>query len=77
VPWEKNKQWMQLLAESSAPLFISAQPDAVGEEQKQFIKKCFEQAAKPQPVAEPLDWLTNPLPSQWKLNGKEEHFNWS
>ena len=30
VPWEKNKQWMQLLAKSSAPLFISAQPDAVG-----------------------------------------------
>jgi alpha-galactosidase len=34
VPWSKNKQWMQLLAQSSAPLFISAQPNAVGEEQK-------------------------------------------
>ena len=77
VPWEKNKQWMQLLAESSAPLFISAQPDAVGEEQKQFIKKSFAQAAKPQPVAEPLDWLTDQLPSLWKLNGQEVHFDWS
>ena len=36
VPWEKNKQWMQLLAQSSAPLFISAQPEAVGAEQKAF-----------------------------------------
>jgi alpha-galactosidase len=77
VPWKKNKQWMQLLAQSSAPLFISAQPDAVGEEQKQFIKKSFAEAAKPQPVAEPLDWLTNMLPSQWKLDGKEVHFDWS
>jgi len=76
VPWEKNKQWMQLLAESSAPLFISAQPEAVGEEQKKFIKKSFAQAAKSQPVAEPLDWLTNPLPSEWKLNGKKVHFDW-
>jgi len=76
VPWGKNKQWMQLLAESSAPLFISAQPEAVGEEQKQFIRKSFAQAAKPQPVAEPLDWLTNPLPSKWRLNGKEVHFDW-
>ena len=41
VPWAKNKQWMQLLAESSAPLFISAQPDAIGAEQKQFIKQSF------------------------------------
>src|SRR5580658_1238990 len=22
IPWEKNKQWLQLLAESGAPLFI-------------------------------------------------------
>ena len=36
VPWSKNKQWMQLLAQSSAPLFISAQPEAVGAEQKAF-----------------------------------------
>jgi alpha-galactosidase len=77
IPWEKNKQWMQLLAESSAPLFISAQPEAVGEEQKQFIKKSFAQAAKPQPVAEPLDWLTNLQPLIWKLDGKEVRFDWS
>jgi alpha-galactosidase len=77
VPWSKNKQWMQLLAQSSAPLFISAQPDAVGEEQKQFIKESFAQAARPQPVAEPLDWLTNPLPSQWKLNGNKVSFDWN
>ena len=46
VPWEKNKQWMQLLAQSSAPLFISAQPEALGTEQKTFIKQCFTNAVK-------------------------------
>jgi alpha-galactosidase len=76
VPWEKNKQWMQLLAESSAPLFISAQPDALGAEQKEYIKKCFTAAAKEQPIGEPLDWLTNTLPAKWKLNGSEVDFNW-
>jgi len=76
VPWDKNKQWMQLLAEGSAPLFISAQPDALGAEQKDFIKQCFRKASKTQPIAEPLDWLTNPLPAKWKLNGQEESFNW-
>ncbi len=76
VPWEKNKQWMQLLAESSAPLFISAQPEALGADQKAFIKQCFAQAAKVQPIGEPLDWMENPLPARWRLNGKEVDFNW-
>jgi len=77
VAWSKNKQWMQLLAESSAPLFISAQPDALGAEQKEFIKQSFANAAKQQPVGEPLDWLTNQFPAKWKLNGREVNFDWS
>jgi len=76
VPWDKNKQWMQLLAESSAPLFISAQPDALGPEQREFVKQCFAKAAKVQPVGEPLDWLTNPLPAKWRLNDREVDFDW-
>ncbi len=77
VPWSKNKQWMQLLAESSTPLFISAQAAAVGDEQKQLIKKSFEQASRIQPIAEPLDWLSNQFPSEWKLNGEKVVFNWN
>jgi len=77
VPWAKNKQWMQLLAESSAPLFISAQPDALGEEQREFIKYCFSTAAKPMPAAEPLDWLTNQWPAKLRLNGNVRTFDWS
>jgi len=76
VPWKKNKQWMQLLAESSAPLFISAQPDALGAEQKAFIEECFAKAAKVQPIGEPLDWLTNPLPAKWKLDNRVVDFDW-
>jgi alpha-galactosidase len=76
VAWDKNKQWMQLLAESSAPLFISAQPDALGAEQKGFIKQCFAKAAAVQPEGEPLDWLTNAFPSRWKLNNREVDFDW-
>ena len=77
VPWAKNKQWMQLLAESGTPLLISAQPDAVGAEQKAFIKKCFTAAAKKMPVAEPLDWMTTLTPSKWKLNGSIVQFDWT
>ena len=76
IPWAKNKQWMQLVAESGTPLFISPQPNALGEEQKAFIKQCFAKAAKPQPTGEPLDWMTNPRPEKWKLNGREVGFDW-
>ena len=76
IPWKLNKQWMQLLAESGAPLFISAQPEATGPEQKEYIKKCFEQAARVQPTGEPLDWMNNPRPAKWELNGRVVEFEW-
>lgn len=77
VPWTKNKQWMQLLAESGTPLLISAQPDAIGAAQKEFIKKCFTSAARKLPVGEPLDWMKTLTPTKWKLNGKIVNFDWS
>lgn len=76
IPWAKNKQWLQLLAESGAPLFISAQPEATGPEQKAYIKTCFAMAAQNQPTGEPLDWMTNPQPARWRLNDREVDFSW-
>jgi alpha-galactosidase len=76
VPWVKNKQWLQLLAESGSPLFISAELDFIGTEQKAAIKTAFANAAKKQPTGEPLDWLTNQFPAKWKLNNREVNFTW-
>jgi alpha-galactosidase len=76
IDWEKNKQWMELVAKSGVPLFISAQPEAVGPNQRQSIKECFKLASGDIPVGEPLDWMEDPLPKAWKLNGKKEYFNW-
>ncbi len=76
VPWAKNKQWMELLAKSGMPMFISAQPEATGTEQKALIKECFRLASGEIPVGEPLDWMETAFPKTWKLNGKTEHFDW-
>ena len=76
IPWTKNKQWMQLVAESGTPLFISPDPKAVGREQQSFIKDCFAKAATVQPIGEPLDWMTNNQPAKWKLNGRQVDFDW-
>jgi alpha-galactosidase len=76
IPWEKNKQWMQLVAGAGSPLFISAEPEMLGAEQKAMIRASFSQAARVLPVGEPLDWLSNPLPSRWKLDGSIRDFDW-
>lgn len=76
IAWDRNKQWLQLLAESGAPLFISAQPEALGSAQKTAIKNAFAQAAKIQPLGEPLDWQDTMLPKKWRLNNREVDFDW-
>ncbi|MGI4886925.1 MAG: hypothetical protein ACRYFR_18360 [Janthinobacterium lividum] len=77
VPWAQNAQWLRLLAGSGAPLFVSAQPAAVGAAQKAALTAAFAQAARPQPVGEPLDWLTTPRPTRWRLDGQTVAFDWS
>ena len=76
VPWDKTRQWMQLVAGTGSPLFISAQPEIVGAEQRTLIRESFSLAARPLPPGEPLDWLTNPQPARWRLNGRIKEFNW-
>jgi alpha-galactosidase len=68
---------LQLLAQSSAPLFISAQPEALGEKQKLAIRNSFAAASHKQPLGEPRDWMNNPRPELWILNGETVHFDWS
>jgi alpha-galactosidase len=77
VPWEKTERWMQLVAKSGTPLFISAQPEATGKVQLKSIQACFQLASKELPLGEPLDWLESPVPKKWKLDGVVENFNWT
>lgn len=55
ISWEKNRQWMELVAKSGTPLFISAQPEAAGADQRAVIRECFELVSRKLPVGEPLD----------------------
>ena len=76
VPWEKTEKWLQLVAKSGTPLFISAQPEATKEVQLASIKECFKLASQELPLGEPLDWMETPVPTKWKLNKKIETFDW-
>lgn len=76
VPWDFNKQWLDLLSKSGTPLFVSALPAAVGKAQEKAIKLAFENASRPMPGGEPLDWMETTCPRKWSLNGEVIHFDW-
>jgi len=77
VPWDKNRQWMELVAKSGTPLFISAQPDAVGAEQKVAIRDAFALASRERPLGQPLDWMETQWPRSWKFGDETKVFDWS
>ncbi len=76
IPWALNRQWLDLLARSGTPLFVSAAPDAVGPEQRDALREAFARASQPQPVGEPLDWLETSEPERWKFGSGKENYDW-
>ncbi|MCQ2152037.1 MAG: hypothetical protein MJY70_03155 [Bacteroidales bacterium] len=76
VEWRLSQRWLQLVAESGTPLFVSPQPEVLGPEQMEALKKSFDIASKPQATCEPLDWMETRHPARWTLLGREVSFDW-
>ena len=76
LPWAMAERWLDLLARSGTPLFVSADPRGTGPEQKAAIQRAFAVAARPGIVAEPLDWLATATPRRWLLQGKPAEYDW-
>ena len=76
IPWEKNRQWLELLARSSTPLFVSVKPDLLSEEQREELKDAFAVASLQEDEMIPVDWMETTTPSRYLVNGKEVRFKW-
>lgn len=76
IPWVLNKQWLELLANSGVPLFVSISKEAMGQEQEKALKLAFKKSSKKMPIGEPLDWLNTTCPEKWLLNNKITEFDW-
>lgn len=76
IPWEMNRQWLELLSGSGTPLFVSADPREIDNIEKKAVKAAFSRASKVLTPAEPLDWLDTTCPSKWNINGEIKDFNW-
>lgn len=75
IDWKLNRQWLELLAKSGTPLFVSAQPSALTDEMKADLREAFAINAVQENVAEPLDWTYNNTPQRWNIDGKEQEFD--
>ena len=76
IDWEMNKQWLDLLAKSGTPLFVSCNPKSVTPEITADLKQAFKTASTCSNVAEPVDWEYNKNPSHWLINGTKTEYNW-
>jgi alpha-galactosidase len=76
IPWALNRQWLDLVARSGTPLFVSADPAALGRAQRDALIVAFAAASVPQPLAEPLDWMDSVVPSRWLIQGRETTYDW-
>ena len=54
IDWNKNRQWMEVLAESGTPFFVSVKPGFLNESQKKELKEAYRKASQPHPAAVPL-----------------------
>ncbi len=77
ISWERNRQWLDAVARSGTPLFVSADPDALGAEQRAALSRAFASAAQPAVPAEPLDWMLTTCPRHWQFGKERVTYDWS
>ncbi len=73
IPWEKNRQWLDLLSKSDTALFISC--GRATEEQKADISEAYREIQK-QHAIKPVDIYENLIPSEWEIDGEKVKYNW-
>jgi alpha-galactosidase len=77
VPWELNRQWLDLLAHSTTALFVSPAEDSVGAEQRKALKQAFKTLVSSTNPAEPSDFFHETTPETWNLKpGKSIRYRW-
>jgi len=81
IPWRLTASWLDLIARSGTPLFLSINPLACDRKTTKAIRTALDLAARASDVAQPLDWLDTPIPVRWKLQcnsvQRETRMNWT
>ncbi len=72
VPWEKNRQWLDLVSRSGTVLFVSWKRSLLTDHDVvDFFSRALKVAATEMPTGEPLDWMETLRPLKWRFGGGE------
>ncbi len=77
IPWELNRRWLDLLATSGTPLFVSCKQQDITPEMEEDLRQAMIVASQQQDQLRPLDWQYNSTPKRWLRNGQEITYCWS
>lgn len=76
IPWALNRQWLDVLARSGSPLFVSCKPGVLGESELNELKAAWAVNARQENSCRPLDWMENEHPALWLIDGEKVFYNW-
>ena len=65
-----------MLASSGTAFFASIKPEIPTLKEFEALQKQFATASAGESAIGPLDWMTNPTPEHWLIDGKETSFDW-
>ena len=76
LDWNINRRWLDVLAKSGTPLFISIGDDAFTDEVKADITAAFKLAVSNETVSRPVDWMENIIPQVWDSAFGRDTYEW-
>ena len=76
IDWSLNRKWLEAVASSGTPLFVSPDPKVIGDKERADLKNAYKINSVQADELIPLDWMENVCPEKWLLNGKPISFEW-
>lgn len=76
IPWNLNRQWADVLAESGTSLFISVKPGILSEEEIAELRKIMIKASTQTCHKVPVDWMDTDCPEIWADGQEQVEYNW-
>ena len=77
VPWELNRQWLDVVARTRTALFVSPEEGLVAAEQRAALKEAFALVTSNGAGAEPADFFHETTPAVWNMVAGRKQYQWS